>query len=174
MKRLLLISTFFAFLDGYAQTVNTSTVNAGGGTFETGNFQVDWSIGEGSSIATFQDQNNLVLTSGVLQPYTGKTETVNFLNFTWLKDEIALFPVPTRTTLEVDVKIAASGLLTIELMDRSGKLVITRSVPYNQVNRLHKLDLAGMVSGSYYINITLHTADGNSVIRKGAFQVQKL
>ena len=175
MKRFLLCSlVFISARDVYSQTVNTSTINAGGGAFETGYYQVDWSIGEGSSIATFQNQNNLVVTTGVLQPYTGQIDVVSFLNFTWLKDEISLFPVPTRNTLEVDVKIGASGLLTIELLDRTGKLVFSRNFNYNQVNRIHKLDLVGLISGSYYMNVTLSSADGNSVIRKGAFQVQKL
>lgn len=82
MKPFLPLAFCFFSLDSISQSINSSTVNSEGGTVESGYYQVDWSIGEGASIATFQDQSNLVLTTGVLQPYTVKTEIVNFLSST--------------------------------------------------------------------------------------------
>ena len=175
MRLFLLI--FFSALTtvGSAQTINTATVNAGGGNYAHAYYQIDWSIGESASIETFKSTDGaFLLTTGVLQPFTEKSTFTSFLNYTWAKDEIAIFPVPTRNTLEVDIKIAATGDMTMSLYDQLGRAVLTRRFDYFRTNNIQKFDLSGLVSGVYFLEVTLGTKPVFTVIRKGTFKIQKL
>ena len=159
---------------GFSQTINTAAVNAGGGIYAHANYQVDWSIGVSASIETFKSVNGAyLLTTGVLQPFTEKADLTNFLTYTWAKDEIAIYPIPTRTTLEVDIKIAAVGQMTMHLYDQAGRLVLTRRFDYFRTNSIQKLDLSGLTSGVYFLEVTLGTKPVHIVIRKGTFRIEK-
>ena len=174
MKLFLLLVFSFLSVLGFSQTINTATVNIGGGNYVQDSYQFDWSIGESASIATFQNSFGYLLTTGVLQPFTDRIEINNYLTLTWASDEIAIYPIPTHTFLEIDLKIRHQGPVTFQLIDNSGRLVFQKKVYYIISNGLQKLDLSGLVAGTYYLNVVLEGKLFSPVIRKGTFKIMKL
>jgi hypothetical protein len=169
---LFLVFSTLSFL-GFSQSINTAAVNVGGGAYARGYYQFDWNIGEGASIETFQSSGNYLLTTGVLQPLTEKVEFIDFLTYTWSSDEIAIFPIPTHTILEVDLKIRVKGPVTIQLFDQLGRVVLKSRIDYVINNGIQKLDLSGLIAGTY-LNVILGDQLVYPVIRKGTFKIQKL
>ncbi|MEO7046312.1 MAG: T9SS type A sorting domain-containing protein [Ferruginibacter sp.] len=157
-----------------AQTITPFTLNIGGGTAASGYYQFDWSIGEGSSINAFSNNSTLIVSSGILQPFTGVAVGNNLITAAWAKGEIAVFPVPTNTILEIDIKLAVTGKLTLQIFSAGGSQVLTKIIDYYQTNSIQKLDLSALAAGSYFMNVTLNSSTDNKVIRKSAFKIQKL
>jgi Secretion system C-terminal sorting domain len=157
-----------------AQSITPYTLNIGGGTAASGYYLFEWSLGEGSSINAFNNNSTLIVTSGILQPFTGAAASNNFVTAAWAKDEIAVFPVPTHAILEIDLKLAVSGKLTLQIFSVGGSQVLTKIIDYYQSNSIQKLDLSALPAGMYFMNVTLNASTGNMVIRKSAFKIQKL
>ena len=157
-----------------AQSVTPYTLNIGGGTAGRGYYLFEWSLGEGSSVNSFNNNSTLIVTSGILQPFTGLAPNNNLATAAWAKDEIAVFPVPTHTILEIDLKLAATGKLTLQLFSVGGGQVLTKVIEYNQINSIQKLDLSALPAGTYFMNVTLTASNDNRIIRKSAFKIQKL
>jgi hypothetical protein len=168
-----IILLLFVFTRVSAQTIEPSTMNVGGGSF-WGNSNIAWSIGEGASIETFQSTGDLIVTTGVLQPFTEKMVKPNYLASPWTKDEIAIFPVPTHTIVEIDIKINEPGKVSMLLLDQRGQPLQTRTFSYTGLNGVQKFDLTGVTAGVYYINVALTGGSSSPVIRKGTFKIQKL
>ena len=169
----LLVFSCFS-VSGFSQSINTATINIGGGNYSQGYYQFDWSIGESASIETFQINYAYLYTTGVLQPFTDKVAINNFLTQNWANDEIVIYPVPTHTTLEIDLKIREEGPLNIKIVDQNGRIVFQKRFFYLITNGLQKLDLSGLVAGQYYLNVVLEGKNPFSVIRKGSFKIMKL
>ncbi len=174
MKYIVLCCFFSLPFCVHSQSINLSTVNIGGGSASRGFYQIDWGIGEASSIATFQNAGNLIVTTGVLQPFTEKIGTTDLATVSWRKDELAVFPVPTPNILEVNLKITALGKITMQLLNQLGRVMLTKQFDYVRTNGIQKMDLTALSAGFYYLNIILSAPNNQSVIRKGTFKVQKL
>lgn len=172
LKTLLLLTIFFNS-KLFAQEVNPSTINIGGGYYEGGYYQFEWSIGEGVSIDSFTIAPNYLVTTGVLEPFTGIAINTNDTK-KWLDPEIALFPIPTHRMLEVDIKVTESGKVNMQVYDQRGRLVLTKLIDYYQTNQIHQLDLSNLSAGMYFLNITLTKNQAEGVIRSGSFKIQKL
>lgn len=157
-----------------AQSITSYTLNIGGGSAGSGYYRFEWSLGEGSSVNAFNNNSTLIVTSGILQPFTGTAPENNFITAAWAKDEIAVFPVPTHAILEIDLKLAATGKLTLQVFSVGGGQVLTKVIDYNQINSIQKLDLSALPAGMYFMNVTLTASADNKVIRKSAFKIQKL
>jgi hypothetical protein len=157
-----------------AQSITPYTLNIGGGVAGSGYYLFEWSLGEGSSVNAFNNNSTLIVTSGILQPFTGVAPNDHFVTAAWAKDEIAVFPVPTHAILEIDLKLATSGKLTLQIFSAGGAQVLTKVIDYNQVNSIQKLDLSALPAGMYFMNVTLTASTGDKVIRKSAFKIQKL
>ena len=168
-----LVFSSFSFFS-FSQTINTATVNVGGGIYFRGYYEFDWSIGESASIETFQSSFGYLLTTGVLQPFTEKIDITNFLTHVWASDEISIYPIPTHSTLEIDLKIREKGTVSLQLVDQLGRPVFKKRIDYMITNGLQKLDLSGLVAGTYYLNVILSGQLGYPIIRKGTFKILKL
>src|SRR5690606_5802147 len=117
---------------------------------------------------------NLMLSSGVLQPLTEKPYRLDNTTYPWFKDEIAIFPVPTQNILQVDIRTIENGQLTIQLFDQRGLMIQTRTFDHSGTATLHKLDLTSLTPGVYYLNVMLVAKPVFPVIRKSTFKIQKL
>lgn len=157
-----------------AQSITSHTLNIGGGTAISGYYLYEWSLGEGASVNAFSNNSTLVVTSGILQPFTGVAPDNNLVTAAWARDEIAVFPVPTHAILEIDLKLAATGKLTLQVFSVGGGQVLTKIIDYNQINSIQKLDLSALPAGMYFMNVTLSASTDNRIIRKSAFKIQKL
>lgn len=156
-----------------AQSVEQATLNIGGGSHTAGNLLMDWSVGEGAAIQTFEG-SNIVITAGVLQPFTGKTSLFDDITLPWFKDEIAIFPVPTHNILDVDIKIIQNGQVTMQLFDQRGFVLQTRTFEYLGTNRIQKINMTNLTAGVYYLNVTFVQKPVPLPIRKSTFKIQKL
>ena len=85
-----------------------------------------------------------------------------------------MFPMPTRRMLEVDVKIAASGRLTMTLLNLQGKPIMTKTVEYFQTNQIQHLDLGNLTPGIYLLNVTLDKTYALPCLAKEHFKIEKL
>lgn len=157
-----------------AQSITSHTLNIGGGTVGSGYYLFEWSLGEGSSVSSFNNNSTLIVTTGILQPFTGMAPNNNQVTVAWAKDEIAVFPVPTHAILEIDLKLAATGKLTLQVFSVGGGQVLSKTIDYNQINSIQKLDLSALPAGMYFMNVTLSASTDNRIIRKSAFKIQKL
>jgi hypothetical protein len=166
----LLTSVFFAS----AQSITPSTLNMGGGSYESSAYQFDWSIGDGISIETFLSDRNLIVTSGVLQPFTEKSGVPDYFTHPWAKDELAVFPIPAYNTLDLDVKIAEKGLITAQVFDQRGRIIFTSRYNFDGTNNIQKVVLTGLRPGVYYLKVSMGGVGASPMIRKSSFKIQKL
>jgi hypothetical protein len=156
-----------------SQTLITSTINAGGNTATVKNYQFDWKIGEGASIADFKNSNFLV-TTGVLQSsYIEKIKN-GYSGLNWTADEISIYPVPTRSYFTVELKTELKGLVTFKLISSNGHLLQTRTINYQGSNHSEQFDLSLLAPGIYYVGISLGIGPTIYQTRKGTFKTIKL
>lgn len=174
MKLLLTLffSTFFSI--ALAQSLSTSTLNVGGNSAIIKDFQFDWSIGEGCSIASFASNNNLLITTGVLQPTFLEKIFINNTTTNWLKEEMSMYPQPSRDYFEVSFKLEAIGYINLELGDQYGHKIEIKNLYYNKTNTSVRFEITSLSAGVYYLSAIM-TADGNKLtIKKGIFKISKI
>lgn len=117
----------------------------------------------------------LLVSSGILQPYTLQNEIFTISASTnWLATEIIGYPVPTQNTLLVDIKIAESGRMNLQLMSGFGKVLFSRTFDYSITNGAQQIDLSAFPPGMYYLNATLSIPPAYIKIRSGSFKVIKM
>jgi len=174
MNRILPFILCFITFYSTAQSFSLSTLNIGGGTFKSNNIQIDWSVAEGASVQTFTGTGGLVVKTGILQPFTLKSDFVPYNGSTnWLVGEILSYPVPTQNILQVDIKIAESGSMNLRLIEASGKVFTVRSFYYNKTNGAQRFDLSALPSGNYYLEATLSQPLISVTKRTGTFKLIK-
>lgn len=154
-----------------AQSVTPATLNAAGGTAIYTFYRFEWSVGEAAAIETFVS-NNLIVTSGVLQPGTNKPVYVNNEQ-SWAKDEIKILPNPTRDWIEIDFFSKHTGKISLILIDATGKTIHSKQIDYHGIGHIEKMNLSAYAAGQYFLNIIL-VPTGPSVAKKGTFKIQKL
>jgi hypothetical protein len=168
---------FFCILTHFteAQGISLSTLNTGGGGIKLNSgIQIDWSVGEGSSVQTFLGSSGIALKSGILQPFTSSADLLAFSgNTKWLVGEIISYPVPFQHVLQVDIKIPESGKIDLRVMDGNGRTFTSRSFGYNKTNGAQKFDLSALPSGTYYLEAILSHPAISVVQRKGTFKLIK-
>ena len=175
MQRSLFLFFCFVTTAGTAQSVYPLTLNIGGGSYRSNTLQVDWSIAESASVQTFKGTGELLVSSGVLQPYTLNNEIlVNNGSINWLPNEFFAYPVPTRSILLIDIKIAESGRMNLQLLDGFGQIHFNRTFDYYRTNGAQRIDLTALSPGVYYLNATLAIPNLSITRRAGAFKIIKL
>lgn len=156
-----------------SQTFATSTINAGGNTAQISNYQFDWSIGEGASIADFGNDNFLI-TTGVLQSSYFKTINFDSFRLEWSADEVSIYPIPTRNNLTVALKTEVKGLATYQLSNLSGHVLETRTISYQNLGHSEQFNLSSLAPGVYYLEIAIRASSTTYQSRKGTFKIIKL
>lgn len=175
MNKILTLIFFLNSLSSTAQSISLSTLNIGGGTSKLNNgVQVDWSIAEGASIQSFTGTNGLFLQTGILQPFTINGDIVLYNGSTnWSFGEISNSPNPTPGILNILIKIAESGTISLKLIDGNGKIFIVKSFYYNKTNGAYQFNLSALPSGNYYLNATLSHPFISVIKRTGTFKIIK-
>ena len=85
-----LVIVFFLFINSDAQSIRPSVINTSGGSFQSGYYQLEWSIGELALIGEMTSSNNsLVITNGFIQPFIQYPATNN-TNNVFGNDEIRM------------------------------------------------------------------------------------
>ncbi len=158
----------------YSQSLTTSTINAGGNTASIKTHQFDWSIGESCAIASFTNPNNLLVTTGVLQPIYIERIINDYQGSEWTNEEIALYPVPTKDFISVDLKTTQKGKISFQLINLSGKVLESRLVDHQLTDEIQKFDLSSQSPGYYYLEITMGLSPTVFKLKKGTYKILKL
>jgi hypothetical protein len=174
MKPLLTFALITLVSIASAQTFSTSSINVGGNTSIDKNFNFDWSIGEGCSIETFKSENNLIVTTGVLQPITTEKVFINKVTDNWISGEMSLYPQPSKAYFEVNFSLETMGNIDLELIDQFGRKLESRKINYNRTNSAERFEISHLSASVYYLKAVMTDDKNQSVIKRGTFKIIKL
>lgn len=155
--------------------------NAAGGTYDNASSynRYEWSFGELLLIQAFAPSDSSVLvTQGVLQPCT---DVIHRSPYTVLFEEgdYKLFPNPTSGKFELDFFVTTPGLMSLQLVNSLGQVLMTKSYHYDGCCRIEFFDISRYPNGVYYVIADLkpdqnRPGDNLEVIRHSGFKVVKL
>ena len=149
------------------QTINVSSNSA-----TINNMQFDYSIGE-MTLVTTERNANLIVTQGLLQPNGSGTGTQSQPTNTHLSnaDLIKVYPNPTENILFVESMDNLDALISYQLFDATGKVVLSKEINQKAGANKLTLDLQTFAAGSYYLMLRKPNADGN--LENYSFKIQK-
>jgi hypothetical protein len=172
-KTITLVIVFFFFIYGNSQTVQPSVINAGGGTFQSGYYQFEWSIGELALVGDMISSNNsLIITNGFIQPFIQYPSGDNGNNI-FASDEIKIFPNPASSYVEINFLTKQRGRITINFYDASGKKILTTADVYNGVGLIKRIPVSQLPNEVYMLRIDLDPYAG-FVAKKGFYKIIKI
>ena len=171
-RALFLLGFIIATIFSSAQSISPSTLNIAGGSAGFANYQIEWSVGESTSITTMAG-SNLIVTSGVLQSFVANQPEINATGM-WLPNEIRVYPVPTKDFIEINILHKYTGINKLELVDAQGRNVMSKQFQYHGIGRIEKWDLSKLPSGEYYLYIVQLSPVTLKPIKKGSFKIQKI
>lgn len=158
----------------YAQTFSTSSINIGGSTASVKNYQFDWSIGEGCSIESFKTNNNLSVTTGVLQPISTEKVFINKVNNGWVSGEMSVYPQPSKDYFEVSFNLETKGNISLELIDQFGRKLDSRKLNYDKIYQPERFEISHLSSSIYFLRAVMTSDNNQSVIKNGTIKIIKL
>lgn len=141
---LLLLGLFSLFQLLICQSIQNDVISSSGGSFVSGNMQLNFSIGE-SVTETFQNTYGDILTQGFHQPMltaTGIAETNLF-------PDVTIFPNPAVESVYIHIPVHY-GLMKVHIYNVSGKLLEVNH--YNQ--GLNELNVTNLPTGVYFLKLT--------------------
>src|SRR4030095_2091512 len=126
MKRTITLTVlFFSLFYCSAQSIAPSVFNTAGGSFQSGYYQFEWSIGELALVGEMNSSNNsLIITNGFIQPFIQYLANYNTDNI-FGNDEIKIFPNPASSYVEINFLTKQRGRITLSFYDAAGKKVYT-------------------------------------------------
>jgi hypothetical protein len=155
--------------------------NSAGGTFDTPTsyYRYEWSFGELLLIHAFAPPDSSVLvTQGVLQPCT---DVIHRSPYTVLfsQGDYKLFPNPTSGKFELDFFVTTPGMMSLQLINSLGQVLLSKSYHYDGCCRIELFDITRYPDGVYYVVADLkpdqnRPGDNLQVIRHSGFKVIKL
>ena len=172
MKRKILLSGMAVALLGVAQvrgqSIWPSTLNASGGSAIIGGIEYDYSIGEIALVSTFTTPS-IIVTQGLLQSDLG--DPVNSVPEVKVVSQLQVFPNPTTSIVNIQFNALMEGSLSLRLMDITGKQVLLQKAEVKQGANLQKLDMGGLASSIYMLEVMVTTADGKT--QTTPYKIQK-
>ncbi|HEV7781193.1 MAG TPA: T9SS type A sorting domain-containing protein [Chitinophagaceae bacterium] len=164
MKRNYLLGLLlFFFQGGFAQ----QTFNSAGTNAVSGNFSLDWSVGELSLVSTVQN-GNLVFTQGLLQ---GNIIVFVTTPSSIADGEIKILPNPTPGMLYLQTGFLKPGKLSVIIYNAAGQLL---SQSQEQLNGFttKSIDMSAYAAGTYMLQVSFRDVTGNE--RKRTYKIIKL
>jgi hypothetical protein len=168
--RLVLIITLFissGFSTIYAQSITPYTLNNGGGSAAT----MDWNMGESVSIAHFVSANYF-LNTGALQPMTSIVTAINEYGPTVFGNQITIGPIPTSNLLHIKARFNEMGNLSIQLIDAKSVIVFTQEAGTIFSSYDKDILMEDYPSGIFYMKVYFKPSTGNAKI--GIYKIIKL
>lgn len=174
MKRTIILVFFLCFiLKNNAQSITPSVINSSGGSFQSGYYQFEWSIGELALIGEMTSSNNsYVITNGFIQPYTQYPEKNNTNNI-FGNDEIKVFPNPATSYVEINFLTKQKGRITLSFYDGSGRKVYTVTDSYYGDGSIKRIPVSQLPNEVYMLHIDLDPSPG-SISKKGVYKIIKI
>jgi hypothetical protein len=150
-------------------------LNSAGGTYDNPSsyYRYEWSFGELLLVHAFAPPDSSILvTQGVLQPCTDK---IGYSAYTVLFEagDYKLFPNPTSGKFEVDFFVRTPGLMSLQLVNANGQVLMTKSY------RIDLFDISKYPDAVYFVVADLkpdtnRPGDNLQVIRHSGLKVIKL
>jgi hypothetical protein len=168
-----LVIMFFSLFNCSAQSIAPSVINAGGGSFQSGYYQFEWSIGELALVGEMKSSNNsLVITNGFIQPYIQYPATNNTNNI-FGRDEIKVFPNPDSSYFEINFFTKQMGRITLSFYDGSGRKILSVADSYYGVGLIKRIPVSQLPNEVYMLHVDLDPYPG-SVAKKGIYKIIKI
>ena len=174
MKRTItIVVVFFFFYCSNAQSVAPSVINAGGGTFQAGYYQFEWSLGELALVGEMKSSNNsLVITNGFIQPFIQYPASNNTNNI-FGNDEIKVFPNPASSYVEINFLTKQMGRITLNFYDGSGRKILSVTDAYYGVGLIKRIPVSQLPNEVYMLHVALDPYPGYSS-KKGVYKIIKI
>ena len=168
-----LVIVFFSLLNCSAQSIAPSVFNSAGGSFQSGYYQFEWSIGELALVGEMKSSNNsLVITNGFIQPYIQYPATNNTNNI-FGRDEIKVFPNPASSYVEINFFTKQMGRITLSFYDGSGRKILSVADSYYGVGLIKRIPVSQLPNEVYMLHVDLDPYPG-SVAKKGIYKIIKI
>lgn len=157
-----LVSMLFCLHTAFAQ----QTFNSAGSAGFSGNFGLDWSVGELTLVKTEQN-GALIFTQGVLQG-----NIIVFASSSSIADgEIKILPNPTPGILYIQTGFLQPGKLSTMLYSAQGQKLLNREETLNGFS-VKNINMTAFAAGTYFLEIMFADNAGNS--RKRTYKIVKL
>lgn len=171
MKTKYAFAFLLVLLMNQANSQLASTFNSTGNSFSNGYLNIEWSVGELALIHSMQSSGGeAMITNGLLQPKILLTS--GNTNFNFSNDEIRIFPNPTPDKVEINFLTNQQGVMKVDVIDVSGKIVLSRKVINYGIGNIEVFDLRSFAPATYFFRIDLIPAYG-SVPKKGFYKIVK-
>jgi hypothetical protein len=144
----LILFSFFLITSSTAQVQDLKIMASAGTSFQTGNFQLDWTLGE-SVILTF-DNPPVVLTNGFHQP---NYDLISALDLPTWTGHCEVFPNPCSDVLNIRLEFPTSENGFLELLDLSGKCFWHESFSGIAISKEYAF--SSFPSGKYIVNLVI-------------------
>jgi len=168
-----LVIVFFSLCNCSAQSIAPSVINSGGGTFQSGYYQFEWSLGELALVGEMSSSNNsLVITNGFIQPFI-QYPAVNNTNNIFGNDEIKVFPNPASSYVEINFFTKQMGRITLSFYDGSGRKILSVTDAYYGVGLIKRIPVSQLPNEVYMLHVDLDPYPGYSS-KKGVYKIIKI
>ena len=172
-KTITLVIVFFCLFNCNSQSIAPSVINTSGGTFQSGYYQLEWSIGELALVEQMTSSNNsLVITNGFIQPFIQYPATIN-RNIIFGNDEIKIFPNPASSYVEINFLGKQKGRITLSFYDGSGRKILTVADSYYGVGLIKRIPVSHLPNEVYMLHVDLDPYPGYSS-KKGVYKIVKI
>ena len=172
-KTITLVIVLFFLFNCKSQSIAPSVINTSGGTFQSGYYQLEWSIGELALVGEMTSSNNsLVITNGFIQPfiqYPANNNTNNIFG----NDEIKIFPNPASAYVEINLFTKQKGRITLSFYDGAGRKILTATDRYYGVGLIKRIPVNQLPNEVYMLHVDLD-ADGGYHSKKGVYKIVKI
>ena len=155
MYKYLFFFTFLACFTASAQSISPFSINVGGATAKT----LDYNIGESSSIAYFQNSVQFSLSTGFIQSFTPLVTGI--INQVFEEGEgLTLSPNPASERIRLKGVLSRPGFFEFHLIDVQGRILETYPSTY-YINYLDKeINVTQLMGGTYFIRLIYSSPDG--------------
>lgn len=137
----ILFLTFGSFV--HAQTsVKRASLSTAPVSTQKGTFLVQQSVGH-MGIMTLANHGSHSVSRGFLLPQLGASSNQPIPDFDW-----TVYPNPFRTYINIDFSVPVSGDLVMRLHDVTGQLIMEKSLPAKQQQRI---DLGHLAQAEYLL-----------------------
>jgi hypothetical protein len=155
MYKYLFFLTFLACFTASAQSISPFSINVGGATAKT----LDYNIGESSSIAYFQNSAQFSLSTGFIQSFTPLVTGI--INQVFEEGEgLTLSPNPASERIRLKGVLSRPGFFEFHLIDVQGRILETYPSTY-YINYLDKeINVTQLMGGTYFIRLIYSSPDG--------------
>lgn len=126
----------------------TPEVQASSGDFYTGaGVTLSWTLGEAAS-ETYSNASNS-LTQGFQQPEM----TITKVEETNAGVSVNVFPNPSAHQLNVELTLAASSSIELELFDINGRLIHTQKANVDAGKQILSMNIVSLAAGQYVLRV---------------------